>query len=308
MDSVFDISLFQAMLRLATPTLLAALGGVLAHRSGILDISLEGKMVIGAFFSIAVAQATGNVWIGVLAGGIGGALLGLLFAFMVITVKTNDVITGVGINILADGLTAYLLRIFLGASGTHALEGVAGQARVDLGFLSAIPILGPILNAHTPLVYAALLLAPLIWIALYKLPLGFRVRAVGEKPIAARTAGVNVERVRYGSLLVGGFLCGLGGAFLSTGSLSMFTEGMVAGRGFMAFTAVIFGQGNPLWVLLASLLFGLAEAIGFKVQIAQVALQQQIVEMLPYIITVVVVAFTSWLRLRRVGQLAAVAE
>ncbi len=308
MEGIFDIGLFQSMLRLATPTLLAALGGVLAHQAGILDISLEGKMIVGAFFAIAVAQATGNVWIGVFAGGVAGALVGLLFAFMVITIKTNDVITGVGINILADGLTAYLLRVFLGTSGTHALAGVAGQAKVDLGFLGAIPILGPILNDHTPLVYAALLLAPVIWLALYKTPLGFRIRAVGEKPLAARTAGVSVERVRYGSLLAGGFLCGLGGAFLSTGSLSMFTEGMVAGRGFMAFTAVIFGDGNPIWVLLAGLLFGLAEAVGFKVQIARVALQQQVVEMLPYLITVIVVSLTSWLRRRRVGQMAAVSE
>jgi ABC-type uncharacterized transport system permease subunit len=308
MDNIFDISTFQAMLRLATPTLLAALGGVLAHESGVLDISLEGKMIVGAFFAIAVAQASGNVWIGVFAGGVAGAVLGLLFAFMVISVKANDVITGVAINIFADGLTSYLLRVFLGTSGTHALQGVEGQAQVNPAFLQAIPILGPILSNHTPLVYAALLFAPLLWIVFYKFPVGFRVRAVGERAIAARTAGVNVERVRYGSLLVGGFLCGLGGAFLSTGSLSMFTEGMVAGRGFMAFSAVIFGRGNPVWVLLASLLFGLSEAVGFKVQIAQIALQQQVVQMLPYLITVVFIALTSWLRSKRVGQLSAVTE
>lgn len=308
MEALFDINILTSMIRLATPILLATLGGILSSRAGILDISLEGQMIIGAFFAVAIAQVTGSVWVGVLAAALAGALLSLLFGFMVLKVKSNDIITGVAANLLAGGVATYMLKLFFGASGTFSLDGVESQSRISVAFLERIPCLDTIFNNHTPLVYFGLFMTLVIWVVLYKWPVGYNIRAVGEKPIAARTAGIKITAYQFGTLAWSGIMCGLGGAYLSTGSLGMFTEGMISGRGFMAFTAIVFGRGNPIFVMLASLLFGLADALSLKFMLTGVKLPTQLLQMFPYLLTVVIISVTSWLRCRRLGTLSLVAD
>jgi simple sugar transport system permease protein len=165
-----------------------------------------------------------------------------------------------------------------------------------------------VFNNHTPLVYFGLIMVLVVWVMLFKSPIGFNIRAVGEKPIAARTAGIKIATYQFGTLAWSGVMCGLGGAYLSTGSLGMFTEGMISGRGFMAFTAVVFGRGHPIWVMLASLLFGLADALSFKLMITGVALPTQLLQMFPYLLAVLAISLTSLLRRRRLGTMITLAD
>ncbi|MFB0558516.1 MAG: ABC transporter permease, partial [Candidatus Bathyarchaeia archaeon] len=252
--SVISVGLFAAALRMATPIAYASLGGIFSERVGIINIGLEGMMLTCAFTAVMVSYYSSNPWLGVLAALLVGGLLGFFHALLTVKFIGDQIVSGTGINIFAMGFTAYLSQVIWGSRG--ASDSVKGLKAVSIPLLKDVPVVGKIIGTHTPLVYVMMLVTLLSYIVLFRTPLGLRIRAVGEHPAAAETAGIDVLRVKYICVTVSGMLAGLGGAFLSLGHLNLFAWGMTGGRGFIAMAAMIFGKWMPFGALGASLLFG----------------------------------------------------
>ena len=267
--------LFFSMLRLSTPLMLAALGGLYSERAGVINIALEGLMLAGAFTAAAVTHFTGNPWIGLLAGIAAGVLIASLHAVACIRFKADQVVTGTAINILMVGVPAF----------------VGGALFASTGSTPQIP--KEQLIPWTPVVLAFLLVG-VTWYVLYRTSFGLRLRAVGEKPEAADAAGVSVKLMRYSGVLISGALAGVGGAYLSIGQSSLFTRNMTSGRGFIALAALIFGKWRPVQTMLACLLFGLTEAISIQLQGVRMPsgedIPNQFIQIIPYVLTMVVLA------------------
>jgi len=263
-------------MRLATPLVLAALGGMFSERSGVVNIALEGTMLAGAFSAAAVTYAVGNPWIGLLAGVGAGLLIAAIHALACVRYQANQVVSGTAINILMVGVPGFLSGAFFLSSGSTP----------QLPREQLIP--------NTPIMIAALMV-PLSWYVLYRTPFGLRLRSVGENPEAADAAGVSVEWIRYTGVLLSGVLAGIGGAYLSIGQSSLFTRNMTSGRGFIALAALIFGKWRPVQTMLACLLFGFTEAVSIQMQ-GVVKLPSgedipvQFIQIVPYILTIVVLA------------------
>src|ERR1700704_696678 len=276
MAEIFTVALIWSTIRLSTPLILAALGGLFSERSGVINIALEGMMLAGAFTAAAVTYAVSNPYLGLLAGMMAGMLIAAIHALACIRYKADQVVTGTAINILMIGLPAFLSGAFFLSSG------------------STPQIPKEHLIPWTPIVIAVLMV-PLTWYVLYKTPFGLRLRSVGENPEAADAAGVPVARMRYAGVLLSGVLAGIGGAYLSIGQSSLFTRNMTSGRGFIALAALIFGKWRPVQTLLACLLFGFTEAVTIQMQ-GVVKLPSgedipvQFVQMVPYVLTIVVLA------------------
>lgn len=286
MAEIFTIALIWSTVRLATPLILAALGGMFSERAGIINIALEGMMLAGAFTAAAVTYAVGNPFVGLAAGMVAGMLIASIHAIVSIRYKADQVVTGTAINILMLGLPAFLSGAFFLSSGSTP----------QIPKVHLIP--------WTPIVIA-FVLVPVTWYVLYKTPFGLRLRSVGENPEAADAAGVNVSRIQYCGVLLSGALAGIGGAYLSIGQSSLFTRNMTSGRGFIALAALIFGKWRPVQTLLACLLFGFTEAVSIQMQGAiklpaffATLLRQspgddipvQFIQMVPYLLTIIVLA------------------
>lgn len=272
---------------MATPIGLAAMGGVLSERSGVLNIGLEGMMLTGALAGAMGSYFVGGPWIGTLAALVAGAVLGVVLAYLTVTLGANQIVTGVGINLFALGFTTFIERVVLRPAG---IEAVPSFAQLSSPGLRAIPLLGSLLANLTPLVLVAIVFAPILAVFLYRTPWGLALRATGEVPRAADTAGVSVFLVRYMAVAASGALAGMGGAFLSLGQLNLFSENMTAGRGFIALAAVILGKWNPVGALAAAFLFGAAEALQLFVQSYGLGVPYQIPTMLPYVLALAVLA------------------
>ncbi|MBI2882113.1 MAG: ABC transporter permease [Candidatus Tectomicrobia bacterium] len=274
------------MVRIAAPIWMAALGEVFAEQSGVLNIGLEGMMLMGAFSGFMGAFFTGSNWAGVLIGSLAGGALSLILAYMSLSRGVDQVVTGIAINVFALGATSYLFNrafaITFEPPRIHAFRAWAIPALGDL------PWVGPVLFRQTPLVYLAFALVPVCALVLYRTKFGLKIRAVGEHPLAADTAGVHVNRVRGVCILLSGWMAGFGGAILSVGQVDVFLENMTAGRGFIALAVVVFGKWNPFWVLGAALLFGLADALQLRLQALGFKIPFQFLLMAPYVLTVVV--------------------
>ncbi|MBN3922627.1 ABC transporter permease [Nostoc sp. NMS4] len=270
-----------ASLSLAIPLAFAALGGMYSERSGVLNIALEGMLITGAFSSAVATFYTGNPWLGVLCALIAGGLVGLLHAFMCVTLYVNQLVSGLAINLVAAGLTSFLARLVFNGSSTQRLPGI--EPTIVPG-LANIPILGSLLFQQDILVYLLItLVAGSIYILFYT-SFGLTLRAVGEYPQAAATAGLSVSRVRYLAVVVSGCLASLGGADLTLVQIKFFTEGMSAGKGFIAIAALIFGRWHPLGSTLACFLFGATEALQLRIQAVGANIPYQFLVMLPYTI------------------------
>lgn len=291
MDNIFNITFFVALLsaslRLSVPILFAALGGMYSERSGVVNIGLEGIMLIGAFSGVVGSYFSGSQWIGALAAILSGLLIGALFALITVRIKINQIVSGVAINLLAVGLTSFFYRALFGITTTPIT--VKAFESVNIPLLSNIPVLGEIFFRQTILVYIAFLLVPISAFILYRTSWGLSIRTVGEHPMAADTVGIPVDKVRTICVLISGALAGLGGSFLSLGQFNMFVDNMISGRGFIAVAAVIFGKWNPKGILMASLIFGVADALQIRLQTAGVAIPYQFLLMFPYLLTVVAV-------------------
>jgi ABC-type uncharacterized transport system permease subunit len=264
-------------LRIAVPYLFAAAGGVLAERAGIISLTLEGFMLGGAFSAMLGSYYSGDPWIGVLCGIAGGLALGMLHAVSTIRFKADQVVSGIAINLLAIGLTRYFLKLVFGSSSNS--PRVAG---FSAGTRSTALMTGLL---HNPLIPIGLLIVPAVAWLLYRTPFGLRVRAVGEHPEAANTLGVSVKRVRYAAVALSGALAALGGAYLSLDQ-HQFTDGMSAGRGFIALAAIIFGRWDPVRAGIACLFFAAAETLQIQLQGMQ-AIPSQFVQMIPYVLTII---------------------
>jgi ABC-type uncharacterized transport system permease subunit len=281
----FLVGLISATLRMATPLLLATLGEVFVERAGILNLGIEGMMFFGAFVGFTVASVTGSLWLGLVAAIIGGVLAGLLMAFMAVTLGVNQHVSGLGITLLLTGLSLFLFRIVFGEP--RIPPSIPPFAQLSL--FSNVPVVGPILNQY-PLTYLALLLVPVASWLLYHSDFGLNVRAVGENPEAADAAGVNVFRMRYIALALGGGLMAMGGAFLSLAQLGAFTYGIIAGRGWVCIALVIFGNWDPVKVLGGALLFGGIDALQLRLQTTGLQLPYQAMLALPYLVTILALA------------------
>ncbi|MFR4990121.1 ABC transporter permease [Anaerotruncus colihominis] len=283
--------ILAGMIRTATPVLLAAMGGLLCEKAGVFNIALEGMMLFGAFFGVLGVYATGSLAAGVAAALAVGAAAGLLYTFIVEELRANATIVSIGLNTFAVGITTYLMKIVFGDAGSVGSDRIVGLPQVDIPLLENIPLIGRILNGHTILVYAALVIVVLLHLLLYHTQAGIGIRAVGERPAAAASAGLSVRRYRFASVMAAGMLCGLAGVHLSLGYVTLFSENMTGGRGFFAYTAVVFGQADPLIVMIASFLFGLAETVTYRAQ--QTGLPGPLVLTVPYVVTLIALIVRS---------------
>lgn len=276
---------------MSMPILLPALGEIFTQRSGILNLGLEGIMLMGALAGFAGTFFTQNLWVGLLAAVITGILFSLIMGFLSITVKANQVIAGTAITILGTGLSTFLFREMFGIQKLP--PQIESFAPLEIPLLSDIPFLGPVLFNHNAMIYLTLILVVFTAFVLEKTRFGLQVRAVGENPRAADSKGINVALVRYLCVMIGGAFAGLGGAFLSIGFMNTFIDGMVAGRGFIAVAVVIFARWNPYRALGAALLFGGASALQMRLQAIGVPIPHQFLLALPYALTILVLLSVS---------------
>ncbi len=301
MDFLTLIQVLDSTVRLATPLLFACLAGLFSERAGIFDIGLEGKMLMAAFFSAAVAAITGSVWLGLLAGVASSMTLSGLHGLASITFRGNQLISGVAINFLAAGMTVLIAQDWFSQGGrTPSLIGAGRFEPITLPFaeaLAGVPFLGPIyaelISGHSILVYMAALAVPGTWWVLYRTRFGLRLRAVGENPAAVDTAGVSVVGLRFAAVAICGVLCGLAGAYLATALQAGFVKDMTAGRGFIALAALIFAKWKPWAAMWSCLLFGLLQAIALRYQnidLGAFVVPVQVMDALPYILTVIILA------------------
>lgn len=274
--------LWAATLAMATPIALPALGGTYSERSGVVNIAMEGIMLIGAFFAVLFSYYTMNPWLGLLGALAMGALVSALFAWVTIRVGADQVIVGMGINIFAAGMTAFMLNTIFGYGGTPIETPKLPD--VTIPGLSSIPGLGPIIGHQNIVVYLMLILIVASHYFLFHTNLGLRIRSVGENPQAADTAGLNVWNLRYLGVILGGMMSALGGVYLALGLLNSFEINMSSGRGYIALAAMIFGKWTPFGSLGAALLFGFAMALSMNLQ--GTGVNTNIIQMLPYALTI----------------------
>ena len=280
-------ALVAGMLRYATPLIFGAMGGILSERSGVINIGLEGMMLIGAFFGIFGADLLGSWFLGVLVGVAAGALIGLVHAFVSIRLRADQVVSGTGINFLAIGITGYIFIYHYGDQGTPS--DISRAPNVTLPLVEDIPFIGEAIGQMNVLTWAALILVPILSIYLFRTRGGLRLRSVGEKPRAADSLGLPVLRTRYLAVTASGALAALGGVFLSIGLLGSFNEQMTAGRGFIALAAVIFGSWRPFGALAGACLFGFSTALAQRLPAFSES-TAVLFQALPYVVTLVVVA------------------
>ncbi|HAX75861.1 MAG TPA: ABC transporter permease, partial [Cyanobacteria bacterium UBA11372] len=252
-----------ASLRLSVPLAFAALGGLLSERSGVLNIALEGMLLSGAFASAVGAFFTGNSWIGILLAIFIGGLVGILHAYLCVTLRVDQLVSGLAINLTAAGLTSFWARILFNSGQAQSLPTIN---IIGIPGLKNIPILGELIFNEDPLVYLLFLLIPILTYILFRTSIGLSLRAVGEYPRAADTAGISVKLVRYVAVTLSGCLAGLGGAYLALVHVKFFVEDMSAGKGFIALAALIFGRWHPVSTFFACLLFGATEALQLRIQ------------------------------------------
>jgi simple sugar transport system permease protein len=278
------------MLRLSTPLILAALGGLFSERGGVINIALEGIMLAGAFTAAAITALVHNPWLGLAAAAAAGLFVALIHAVASIGFKANQVVVGTAINIMFLGVPALVSGALFDSTGsTPQLKREFTLPDWNIPLIDRIPVLGELLSGHKPLVYFAIAMVPISYYMLFKTRFGLRLRAVGENPEAADTAGISVSTMRYSGVLISGLLAGLGGAYLSIGQNSLFTRNMTAGRGFIALAALIFGKWHPVGAFLACLLFGLADATAIRMQ-GVVQVPVEFIQIIPYVLTLVVLA------------------
>jgi simple sugar transport system permease protein len=287
---ILVMAVIASALRLATPLIFSSLGGTFCERSGVVNIALEGIMIMGAFFAILVTDFTGSPWLGIIAAMVAGILTSLILAVLAVHLRANQVVAGVAINMLTAALAAFLLEMVWHRSGqTDPVK--EALTRNPFEFLEGIPVLGPLFAGLNPFVYMAFIAVAVSYYVLFKTPFGLRLRAVGEHPKAADTVGINVYKIRYIAVMISGALAGIAGSSLSLGTVNLFREGMTSGKGFIALAAMIFGKWHPVGAFLACLFFGLMEAI--QIQASSLGLDwipSEFLQAVPYVATILALA------------------
>jgi simple sugar transport system permease protein len=284
----FIIGLIAATLRVATPLIFGTLGELFCERAGILNLGIEGTMFLGAFVGFAVASATGSLWVGLLAAILAGVLSGLLMGLLTVSLGVNQHVSGLGMTLLLTGLSLFLFRLVFGENST--------QPKIDpfpqLAPFGNMPVLGPIFQQYA-LTYIAILLVPVFWFLINRTHFGMQIRSAGENPEATDAAGVNVFRIRYAALSIGGGLMAAGGAFLSLAQLGSFIFGIVNGRGWVCIALIIFANWDAIKVLWGALLFGGVSALQLRLQATGAKLPYELFLALPYLVTIAALALAG---------------
>jgi len=281
------VGILASGIRLATPYLYAAIGETFGQRSGVLNLGVDGQMLLGAFAAFYVAIKTGNLWLGMLTAMIVGALMGLAMAFVTVNLHAEQGISGIGFYLFGLGLSDLLFQKLLGT-----VETVKGFPKLDIPVLSNLPIVGEIFFRQNILVYIAFALVPIAWFVLNKTTLGLKIRAVGENPEAADSLGVSISKIRYFTIILGGTLSGVAGASMSIALLNVFQQNMTSGLGFIAVALVYFGAWRPWGVLGGALLFSLVNSLQLWIQVLGIPIPSDIAVMMPYILTILVLVAT----------------
>lgn len=293
------ITLLQSSIRLSTPYVLGALAAMIASRAGVLNLAIEGKMLLGAFVAVAVLYQTGyDPLVGVLAATFAGGALGLVFALLYLRIRINLVILALAVNLFISNATVYFMRTQFGAFGTLADPSIQGLPTIDLPIISGIPYIGQLLSGHNAVVYISWIMVAVVWVILFRTQFGRHLRAVGENKAAAESVGINITRIQIFALTVSGMLAGLAGSFLSIGVLSQFVENMTAGRGWTALTVSLFAFEQPVPGFFTALFFGLSEALSFYLQSRpELSLPPDLLLALPQIATIAALVIVA-LRIR----------
>ncbi len=281
------VGILASGIRLATPYLYAAIGETFGQRSGVLNLGVDGQMLMGAFTAFYVAITTGNLWLGILSAMVVGALMGLAMAFVTVNLHAEQGISGIGFFLFGLGLSDLLFQKLLGT-----VETVKGFPKVHIPLLSDLPVVGEIFFRQNVLVYIAFALVPIAWFILNKTTLGLKIRAVGENPEAADSLGVSVARIRYFTIILGGTLSGVAGASMSIALVNVFQQNMTSGLGFIAVALVYFGAWRPWRVLAGALLFSLVNSLQLWIQVLGIPIPSDIAVMMPYILTILVLVAT----------------
>lgn len=282
---VFTTDFAFMVFRVTTPILFTALGAMISRRAGIMNISLEGMMLVGALFGVIGSTYSQSALVGVLCAVVASLLLSLVFAYFVLKLKSDLILTGIALNLMASGGTVFLLSVICGDKGVSTSMASRVVPSIEIPLIKDIPILGEILSGHNVLTYVALLSVVVVYVLVNKSPLGLRIRSVGENPDAAESVGISVVKTRFIALMITGILSGLGGAFMSMGYVSWFARDMAAGRGYIALAAQNLGNATPIGTCLASFLFGIADALSSSLQILSVP--AEFIQMIPYVTTVI---------------------
>lgn len=287
METSIIIAVLATAVAAGTPILFASLGEIMTERSGILNLGVEGMMLVGAVCGFMFALSSSNPWVGVLAAALAGGSLALIHAFLTVTLKANQVVSGLALTIFGTGLSGYLGKELIGLPLPFAIK------TVKLNFWGDIPIIGPILFNQDALVYLSFVIVILLWVLLFRTRAGLNLRSVGENPSAADSLGVSVSKIRYMYTIMGGMLAGIGGAYLSLAYAPAWMENMTAGRGWIAVALVIFAKWNPVYALLGAFMFGAIDALGFRMQIIDVNISPYFLNMLPYLFTIIVLIIST---------------
>jgi simple sugar transport system permease protein len=283
----FAIVVVGAGIGIAAPLLIAALGEAFAERSGMMNLSIEGTMSLGAALAFLFGSLTQNPWVGLLAGMLGGLVIGLMNVYMAQSLHLNQVVTGMSLYIFAYGLSVYIFRAITGHTSTFGLEVPRFKA-VEIPALLQIPILGPTILNQNVLIYISIVLVLILEVVMFKTTLGLKIRAVGENPSAADNVGINVYTVRYLCLMYGGAMAGLAGAYISLAELGLFFEGMTAGRGWIAIAIVIFGAWSPVRILAGALIFGVIDSLALHTMVVAPQVPFQLLLTLPYAFSIAI--------------------
>ncbi len=290
--SVLIVAILQAAVRSGTPILFVCIGEIFAERSGILNVGHEGLMLVGAIAGFTAGFTVGNPVVGVFAAAVAGALFSLIHAYVTITLQADQIVSGLTLTILGTGISGFFGKPMIGQVGP-------GFDKLAIPGLSKIPVIGQVLFQQDAMVYLSFLLVPIAWWVMYKTHLGLAIRSVGENPSTADSLGVSVVKIRYGCVLFGGAMAGIGGAYLSLAYTTMWIEQMSGGRGWITLALVIFAGWNPAKAVLGAYLFGGADALQLRIQAVGLELPTYFLMMLPYVLTIVILVLASRASLRR---------
>ena len=283
-ELIFSTDFLYMWIRVATPILLASLGAVICTKAGVVNLGLEGIMLISALAGVLGSAFGGSLWIGLLTGLLASVAVSAVFAYFHLVLKANNVLCGTAVNTMASGLTVFVLQLATGEKGNSSSLKSFSFPNVDIPIIKDIPVLGGILSGHNALTYLALAMVVVIWFFLYKTPTGLRMRAVGENPNAASSVGQNVIKIQFLAIVLCGLMTGLGGMYLSMGYLSMFVRDMTAGRGFIALAACSMGQATPVGALISSMIFAFFDGLSNILQVLKIP--SEFIQMLPYLATI----------------------
>ena len=283
-ELIFSTDFLYMWIRVATPILLASLGAVICTKAGVVNLGLEGIMLISALAGVLGSAFGGSLWIGLLTGLLASVAVSAVFAYFHLVLKANNVLCGTAVNTMASGLTVFVLQLATGEKGNSSSLKSFSFPNVDIPIIKDIPVLGGILSGHNALTYLALAMVVVIWFFLYKTPTGLRMRAVGENPNAASSVGQNVIKIQFLAIVLCGLMTGLGGMYLSMGYLTMFVRDMTAGRGFIALAACSMGQATPVGALISSMIFAFFDGLSYILQVLKIP--SEFIQMLPYLATI----------------------